>query len=492
MSKKEKQETKTGKKKIKTWQIVTAVFAVILLALLVNIVKQSMGAAAAGTPVTTVQVLKGDITQTVDTSGSVESEESKTYFAQVGATIGELHVKAGDSVKTGDLLLSYDTADLEQALKQTELEAQVNAYGADITVASVDHAQQKAAQAQTDYDDSLKYIAHYTECVGQLTDQLNKANALQADEAALQAEIKELTAKVEKDDTDQESAKALKKKTKELEKIEKKLADYDVSNLQSALETCQGDLAEYKALKEQYDAAKEQDPTAGLQKKQQAVVKESAQLTEDRAKTDLEKAKAGVTADFNGIVTNVAAVQGQTTVEGAELFTIQNADALKVSLAVSKYDIEKLAIGQKADITINGKSYTGEVSNISKVASTNNAGAVVIDTDIHIDNPDDNIVLGVEAKVSIKTAEEKNVLLVPIAAVNYASDGVFCYVAENGVLVRKEVETGISSDEYVQILSGLSEGDAVITDVTGDMTEGMAVTAVSADEADAQKAKQAE
>lgn len=185
MSKKEKQETKTGKKKIKTWQIVTAVFAVILLALLVNIVKQSMGAAAAGTPVTTVQVLKGDITQTVDTSGSVESEESKTYFAQVGATIGELHVKAGDSVKTGDLLLSYDTADLEQALKQTELEAQVNAYGADITVASVDHAQQKAAQAQTDYDDSLKYIAHYTECVGQLTDQLNKANALQADEAAL-------------------------------------------------------------------------------------------------------------------------------------------------------------------------------------------------------------------------------------------------------------------------------------------------------------------
>ena len=125
MSKKEKQETKTGKKKIKTWQIVTAVFAVILLALLVNIVKQSMGAAAAGTPVTTVQVLKGDITQTVDTSGSVESEESKTYFAQVGATIGELHVKAGDSVKTGDLLLSYDTADLEQALKQTELEASV-------------------------------------------------------------------------------------------------------------------------------------------------------------------------------------------------------------------------------------------------------------------------------------------------------------------------------------------------------------------------------
>ena len=160
MSKKEKQETKTGKKKIKTWQIVTAVFAVILLVLLVRIVKQSMGAVAAGTPVTTVQALKGDLTQTVDTSGSVASEESKTYFAQVGAMIGELNVKAGDSVKAGDLLLSYDTTDLEQALKQTELEAQASEYGADITVTTVEHAQQKAAQAQTDYDDSLKYIAH--------------------------------------------------------------------------------------------------------------------------------------------------------------------------------------------------------------------------------------------------------------------------------------------------------------------------------------------
>ena len=46
--------------------------------------------------------------------------------------------------------------------------------------------------------------------------------------------------------------------------------------------------------------------------------------------------------------------------------------------------------------------------------------------------------------------------------------------------------------QTITIHSGLSEGDAVITDVTGDMTEGMAVTAVSADEADAQNAKQAE
>lgn len=490
MSKKEKQETR--KKKIKTWQIVTALFAVILLVLLVSIVKQSMGAAAAGTPVTTVQALKGDITQTVDTSGSVESEESKTYFSTVGAVIGELHVKAGESVKAGDMLLAYDTTDLEQTLQQTELEAQASAYGADITVTTVDHAQQKAARAQADYDDAVKYVAHYNECVGQLTDQLNQAGKLQEEAAALQAEIKELSAKAEKDETDKESARALKKKTKELEKTQKKLEEFDVDNLKSALETCQSDLAEYKALKDQYNAAKEQDPTAGLQKKQQAVVKESARLTEEKAQAELAKAKEGITADFNGIVTNVAAVEGQTAPEGTELFTIQNADALKVSLAVSKYDIEKLEIGQKADITINGKSYTGEVSSISKVASTNNAGAVVIDTDIHIDNPDDNIVLGVEAKVSIQTAEEKNVLLVPIAAVNYASDGVFCYVAEDGVLVKKEVETGISSDEYIQILSGLSEGDVVVTDVTGEMTEGMAVTAISAQETESADVQQTE
>ena len=55
-----------------------------------------------------------------------------------------------------------------------------------------------------------------------------------------------------------------------------------------------------------------------------------------------------------------------------------------------------------------------------------------------------------EAKVSIQTAEEKDILLIPGASVNYSSDGIFCYVLKDGVIEKRNIETGISDDEYIE------------------------------------------
>ena len=78
----------------------------------------------------------------------------------------------------------------------------------------------------------------------------------------------------------------------------------------------------------------------------------------------------------------------------------------------------------------------------------------------------------------IETAEVKDAVLVPVTAVNVDSTGEFVYAIENNEIVKKQVETGISSDTMVEILSGVSEGDQLITEVTGDITEGMAAVAV--------------
>ena len=48
----------------------------------------------------------------------------------------------------------------------------------------------------------------------------------------------------------------------------------------------------------------------------------------------------------------------------------------------------------------------------------------------------------------------------------------FCYVLENGVITKKDITTGISSDEYVEVLDGIKEGDEVIRDL-GSLEEGM-------------------
>lgn len=73
-------------------------------------------------------------------------------------------------------------------------------------------------------------------------------------------------------------------------------------------------------------------------------------------------------------------------------------------------------------------------------------------------------------------------MVLPFSCVNYDTKGSFCYVVEDGVVVRRDVVTGISSDTKIQIVSGISKDDVVISEVTSDITEGMSVVAYDAGE----------
>ncbi|MDD2970046.1 MAG: RND transporter, partial [Lachnospiraceae bacterium] len=72
----------------------------------------------------------------------------------------------------------------------------------------------------------------------------------------------------------------------------------------------------------------------------------------------------------------------------------------------------------------------------------------------------------------------KSVLLVPIEAVNADTEGDFCYVVENDIIVRKPVTIGITSDEFVEIVEGLSDGDQVIKTLPVGAEEGSKVTII--------------
>ncbi len=473
-------DKKKNKKKIKPWMVFTAIVAVGFLVLIGVMLKQLSGMSVMGTPVETTEAQRGSISQTVDTSGTVVSEECKTYFADVTAKINEVSVAEGQSVKKGDLLISYDTSDLELAMKQSEIETKISTYGADAALIGINTSQQKAAEAATNYEDAKKYVAHYTECVGEASGRLQEATKLAEQQKTIALEIEGYTKTLEKDPGNKKTAKALKNAQKEYEKVSDKLKDYDVAEIQSSLEACSADLAEYKALLKEYEMTKEGDPAASVTKAQQAAVKESAQFAKDNVASQLALAQEGVKADFDGVVSEVAAVEGQTAAEGMQLFKVHNTNALKLALSVTKYDMQKLEIGQVADITINDNKYTGVVSNISRIAAVNASGTTVVSVDIHIDNPDEKIVLGMEGKVSIQTAEESDILMIPSSCVNYSNTGVFCYVVSDGVIEKREIEIGISDAEFMQVLSGLSEGDKVVTSVTGTIQEGMPAMAVDA------------
>ena len=103
-------------------------------------------------------------------------------------------------------------------------------------------------------------------------------------------------------------------------------------------------------------------------------------------------------------------------------------------------------------------AYEGEVTSISHVATQNEKGASLISADVRIKNPEDDIFLGVDAKVTIHAEEADDVVVLPSEVVNIGKDGSFCYVIENGVITRRDIITGISSDDYVEVTEGIKEG----------------------------------
>lgn len=255
----------------------------------------------------------------------------------------------------------------------------------------------------------------------------------------------------------------------------------DTSALEAELEKASNTLAELQSRLSSQQAVAESDPSAvtAEEKEKMEITNNLSELDQMSAQELVEAAKKGIKVDFNGVITKVSVVEGATTALGTELFTLQNTDKVDVNVNVSKYDYDKVKEGQSAEITLAGKTYEGEVTNISHIATQNEKGASLISADVRIKNPDEDIFFGVDAKVTIHAEEADDVVVLPAEVVNIGKTGSFCYVIENGVITKKDITTGISSDEYVEVLDGIQEGDEVIRDL-GSLEEGMQAEPVDA------------
>lgn len=471
-----KPKNKKNKKVIKRVIIGVVVVGISALAILPKVF-----ASEVVPTVKTDKAYMGDIEQVLSTSGFVESEDTKNYYSDVNAKITEFNLEKGSNVHAGDVLVAYDTQNLENAMKQQELQDTASKAGYAQALADASENATKYQNASTDVgvlEQQVEDQQNYVESLQMgINDEANYLNDVKSDLADYEEKLKTAT-------TANDTAK-IDKYTKKINDIEDKISDSDnyttdLSNnlisAQNELATLQSNLSEQKSIK----SASEAGVLSGNEKKQKAATSQVTALTLEQAQANLEKAKAGINADFNGIITDVQVAEGATVAEGTALFTIASNEDVKLTVALSKYDLENVKEGQSAEITLGASTYTGTVSKISRVATTNSAGAAVINAEIHIDNPDDNIYLGVEAKVKIKVGSAANVVLIPVDCVNTNKDGDFCYVVENDIVVKKAVTTGLSSDEYIEVIQGIADGEEVISEITNDITEGMKVKVVPA------------
>ena len=117
-AKKEQKAKNPGKKRKKAPVIIAAIIIVLIVIRMVSCAFSGN----AGVMVSTTNAFRGDIEENVSTSGKVASEEKTVLFAPVSGRLSEINVAAGDAVKAGDVLMTYDMDQMEQRLQEASLQ----------------------------------------------------------------------------------------------------------------------------------------------------------------------------------------------------------------------------------------------------------------------------------------------------------------------------------------------------------------------------------
>ena len=539
-------KNKTSKKVLKIVIPVVGV-VVILGAVVAKNIASAGEAMAQSMAVETMKVEKGDVTETVETSGIVVSGQQKVFFSPVNATVKTADFQVGDLVKAGDKLVEFNLDDLEAQNQKAELTVKANSLGYQDTINKSAEAAQKQAEAknkaatlQQQVDAKKQEVANLTAAVAgdaqaQAVAQQQANDSINTQIATLQQQQGELAVTVEQAQaaynaaqnvqqnaqvnfdaatatgnatdiaTASETLKAANAalstakndydtKKSQLDNVDTQITALKASlstgteegenaDLQKKLTTAQSELADLQTQLETQKTIAEGD-TATLSKEAKAQMQTNNNLAELEQKSLaelIEEGKKGISAEFNGVISDRQVVEGATVAQGMQMFTLQSIDDVNVDVTLSKNVYEKVQEGQKATITFAGQTYEGTVTRISRIATSGMSGSnqaatsTAITATVHIDNPDDKIFLGVEAKVSIQAAEAKDVVILPTEAVNIGKDGSFCWVCEDGILTKRIIETGTTSDDCIEITTGLEVGEEVIAD-PGNHEEGDQIT----------------
>jgi len=188
-------------------------------------------------------------------------------------------------------------------------------------------------------------------------------------------------------------------------------------------------------------------------------------------------------APFDGIISAVSIKEGDSASAGTAIATlITNQQIAEISL--NEVDAAKVKIGQKATLTFDalpGLSITGKVSEID-IIGTVSQGVVSYNVKIVLDTQDENVKPGMSVTADIITDIKQDVLVVSNNAIKSQGNSKYVELVENSdnkkqqllsnnnsgitlpVLPKQQsVETGLSDDSYTEIVSGLKEGDIVVT-----------------------------
>lgn len=364
----------------------------------------------------------GTISVTVSGTGNLEVDGTTDVFASSAGTVDSVFVAEGDGVTTGTVLFTLDAQDAESNTAKaysSYLQAKQGVYSAETQLI---RAKNSLENLETTFQEQV--------------DAASAASTADTNTTSAPSAATEVT----QDDID--------------------LAERDIESAQMSVTSAKASLSaaldSYEQAKATQEDLKVYSPTSGYV-----------------YSLGIESGDAVSSSDGGSATGNTA---GGTTSSSSDVpVVIAPAQPLALHLTVNEVDLPAIEVGQRADIEFDALAdltATGKVYAISD-EGTNEQGVVTFDVWLSVDVLDARLRAGMSSAASIVTDFERDTLLVPNGAIKTDSDGsYYVEVLAEGTTEpsRVTIETGLSNATQTQVLSGLSEGDLVVTQTVDSST----------------------
>lgn len=398
---------------MKRKRLITTIIVIILIAVAFLIFIMSRNRSY-GPVVKTAEVTRGDITSAVFTTGQVKPAAEEEINAQVSGIISDIHVKRGDKVKEGQLLVEVDCNELEQRLKAADL---------------------KYKTAEAEYRFAVEELAGKK---ADISREYQKTK-LEYDQA-----LSEYEANIGLHENG-----AVSKNDLELSKNRVSLLEIQLTKVREQLTKLED--------KEYYDNLM---LAKNLNKEQSF---------EEMKGLQLEFESSRIKATISGTVLEIFKGKGAAVQPGISLFLIGDMRSLEIEGQVNEFDVPSLQVGQEVRVTGDGfigRDLKGILKEIAPAAVTyvvGRSGQTTVEVVVELKDPDQSIKPGFSANMEIITNEEKDILILPLECIKNRDGKKFVYIVDkNNIIQERAVETGISNELYTKIVKGLVEGEIAI------------------------------
>jgi len=397
--------------------------------------------AFAATPgVATAEAARKTLAVTVSVPGKTEADVKGDVFPPAAGTLEEITVTEGQEVKAGQTLATLDTEQLDAAVEAAE-----SAYA------------QAAANAEA----------------------VESAGPSSADRDAAEAQVTASRRAYDRAKTAVSRARDAVESTSGAARVE-----------------AEGRLDAAKSAKEQAHAAY-LSANAGLRKLSTStetaehsakVAARSAKLALARAKKNRDKARLVAPLDgvvvFNPVSAPGAdgsaqkATVGTAVSPAAAPFTVVDLRTLRFVAQLDESDVPRVKSGSSVVVELDatpGREYVAKIDSVRPNAAPTSTGGNAFPATVRIDNADQALRIGMGGSATITVSDVKDAIAVPIEAVLDDTDGQSVFVVVDGVLVKREVTTGVMTESDVQIVKGLKTGEVVALSTGSPLKAGMQV-----------------